>query len=71
MEQPMSAMNLSASAGRYRRFRWSEAKTLIGRWSQRIYSRYELMHLDESSLRDIGLTRGEADFEAAKPFWQG
>jgi len=70
MEQPMSAMNLSASILGYRRSRWSEIGTLIGRWSQRIYSRYELMHLDESSLRDIGLTRGEADFEAAKPFWQ-
>jgi hypothetical protein len=29
------------------------------------------MQLDESGLRDIGLTRGEAEFEAAKPFWQG
>jgi uncharacterized protein YjiS (DUF1127 family) len=68
MEQTMSAMNLSASYGRSR---WSETKTLIGRWWQRIYSRYELMRLDESSLRDIGLTRGEAEFEAVKPFWQG
>jgi uncharacterized protein YjiS (DUF1127 family) len=45
--------------------------TLIGWWSRRIYSRYELTHLDESSLRDIGLARGEAESEAAKPFWQG
>jgi uncharacterized protein YjiS (DUF1127 family) len=64
----MSAMNLSASVVGYCRSRCSEIKTLIGRWSRRIYSRYELTHLDES---DIGLTRGEAEFKAAKPFWQG
>jgi len=64
-------MNLSTSTISYRRPRWSQIRTLIGLWSQRVYSRYELMHLDESGLRDIGLTRGEAEFEAAKPFWQG
>jgi uncharacterized protein YjiS (DUF1127 family) len=67
----MSAMNLSASVLGYCRSRCWEIKTLIGRWSRRIYSRYELRHLDESSLRDIGLMRSEAESEAAKPFWQG
>jgi uncharacterized protein YjiS (DUF1127 family) len=33
---------------------------------QRIYSRYELASLSEGDLRDIGVTRGEAEFEAAK-----
>jgi uncharacterized protein YjiS (DUF1127 family) len=71
MERAMSAMNLSASLLGYCRFRRSEIKTLIRLWSQRSYTRYELGHLDESSLRDIGLTRSEAESEAAKPFWQG
>jgi uncharacterized protein YjiS (DUF1127 family) len=67
----MSAMNLSASLLGYCRFRRSEIKTLIGLWSRRSYTRYELRHLDEPRLRDIGLTRSEAESEAAKPFWQG
>ena len=67
----MSAMNLSAGLLDYCRFRRSEIKTLIRLWSQRSHTRYELRHLDESSLRDIGLTRSEAESEAAKPFWQG
>jgi uncharacterized protein YjiS (DUF1127 family) len=71
MERPMSTMNLSASVLGYYRSRSSEIKTLIGLWGRRSYTRHELRHLDESSLRDIGLTRDEADFEAAKPFWQG
>jgi uncharacterized protein YjiS (DUF1127 family) len=71
MERAMSAMNLSAGLLGYCRFRRSEIKTLIRLWSQRSYTRYELRHLDESSLRDIGLTRSEAESEAAKPFWQG
>jgi len=33
---------------------------------QRIYSRYELASPSEGDLRDIGVTRGEAEFEAAK-----
>jgi len=66
----MSAMNLSSSAAGYRRLVWGEIKVLIGRCRERVYSRYELMSLNEGDLRDIGLTRGEAEFEAAKPFWQ-
>ena len=30
---------------------------------QRIYSRYELASPSEGDLRDIGVTRGEAEFE--------
>jgi len=67
----MSTMNLSASVLGYYRSRCGEIKTLIGLWWRRSYTRYELRHLDESRLRDIGLTRGEAEFEAVKPFWQG
>jgi uncharacterized protein YjiS (DUF1127 family) len=31
--------------------------------------RYELESLDDAMLRDIGLSRSEAGFEASKPFW--
>jgi uncharacterized protein YjiS (DUF1127 family) len=32
-------------------------------------SRHELEGLSDVTLRDIGLSRGQADFEASKPFW--
>lgn len=39
-------------------------------WAARHRQRRELRELDERLLRDIGLTRGEALREAAKPFWR-
>lgn len=45
-------------------------QAIIVRWWQRLRSRYELMSLTETELRDIGLSRGEAEFESSKPFWQ-
>jgi uncharacterized protein YjiS (DUF1127 family) len=43
--------------------RW--ANGCARRWSQRI----SLGELDDHQLRDIGLTRREAEREAARPFW--
>jgi uncharacterized protein YjiS (DUF1127 family) len=70
MERAMSVMNLGSSAVGDRRSRWGEQfKTLVVRWRQRFRSRYELMNLNEADLRDIGMTRGEAELESSKPFW--
>jgi uncharacterized protein YjiS (DUF1127 family) len=38
-------------------------------WQRNIRSRRELLQLSESELRDIGLTRVEALYEANRPFW--
>jgi uncharacterized protein YjiS (DUF1127 family) len=38
-------------------------------WRRR-RSRNYLAQFDDHMLKDIGLTRSEADFEANKPFWQ-
>lgn len=38
-------------------------------WLERNEERRRLMDLDERMLRDIGMTRGQATREAAKPFW--
>ena len=38
-------------------------------WVHRINSRNELHNLGERELRDIGLRRAEARWQAAKPFW--
>ena len=44
---------------------------LLREWWLRARTRRELAQLDERALRDIGLDRGQALYEANKPFWQG
>jgi uncharacterized protein YjiS (DUF1127 family) len=38
-------------------------------WWQHLRSRHELESLDDTILRDIGLSRREGRFEQSKPFW--
>ena len=42
----------------------------IGAWRRRLRDRRELAAMSDRSLRDIGLTRYDADWEARKPFWR-
>ena len=42
----------------------------VGEWSRRSLDRRELAAMSDRSLRDIGLTRCDADWEARKPFWR-
>lgn len=44
-------------------------RTTITVWRQRSASRRELRELDEHVLRDVGISRSQADFEGNKPFW--
>ena len=39
-------------------------------WRERSRSRRELMRLTEHQLKDIGLSRHDAESEFQKPFWQ-
>lgn len=39
-------------------------------WLDRARSRRQLARLDDRQLRDIGVSRTDADREAAKPFWK-
>ena len=39
-------------------------------WQERSAGRRELRGLTDRDLRDIGVTRSEAEAEARKPFWQ-
>lgn len=39
-------------------------------WHLRATVRPQLARLNDHKLRDIGMTRAEAEYEAAKPFWQ-
>jgi uncharacterized protein YjiS (DUF1127 family) len=46
---------------------WLRAVNL---WFSRISQRQALAELDERLLRDIGVTRYDAEAEIAKPFWR-
>jgi uncharacterized protein YjiS (DUF1127 family) len=39
-------------------------------WRRRSRERAELAGLDERTLKDIGLTRTDAEFLSNKPFWR-
>jgi uncharacterized protein YjiS (DUF1127 family) len=39
-------------------------------WHERSRQRMALAELDERTLKDLGLTRGQVAAEAGKPFWQ-
>ena len=39
-------------------------------WQQRAAERHHLSTLGEHHLKDIGLSRADADIEASKRFWQ-
>ena len=40
-------------------------------WRERAHQRRVLLTLDDHLLSDIGMTRAEAEVEAARPFWRG
>jgi len=40
-------------------------------WMDRARARHSLAGLTESELKDIGLSRGDVEFEIRKPFWRG
>jgi uncharacterized protein YjiS (DUF1127 family) len=39
-------------------------------WRRRTRERAELAELDDRMLKDIGLTRADAEFLSSKPFWR-
>jgi uncharacterized protein YjiS (DUF1127 family) len=42
----------------------------IGEWRRRSRDRSALVAMSDRSLRDIGITRYDAAYEASKPFWR-
>jgi len=46
------------------------AVSTVALWLERGCSRRVLATLDDHQLRDIGVTRAEAQLESAKPFWR-
>ncbi len=52
-----------------RRWLAGAVETLLT-WSERVRERRQLMQFEDHMLHDIGVTRSEAEAEAAKPFWR-
>jgi uncharacterized protein YjiS (DUF1127 family) len=48
----------------------SGVRVALREWRRRRNGRLELARLDERMLRDIGLTRVEAEYEINQPFWR-
>ena len=44
--------------------------TTLREWRRRHVGRRELASLDERTLRDIGLDRGDVDYEVSRSFWR-
>ena len=44
---------------------------VFGDWRKRARARRELATLDARTLRDLGLTASQIEFEINKPFWRG
>ena len=53
-----------------RRHRRSDRIALLKEWWRRMQDRRTLATMSEQSLRDIGISRYDAEFEARKPFWR-
>jgi uncharacterized protein YjiS (DUF1127 family) len=49
---------------------WTYARARIAEWRRHARSRRELMALSDRQLRDVRITRLDAQTEANKPFWQ-
>jgi uncharacterized protein YjiS (DUF1127 family) len=43
---------------------------ILATWRRRAKERKELANLDHRTLRDLGLSASEVQFEANKPFWR-
>jgi len=39
-------------------------------WQENARQRHALLALDDSMLKDIGISRAQADHEGSKPFWR-
>ncbi|MBT0964035.1 DUF1127 domain-containing protein [Denitromonas iodatirespirans] len=46
------------------------ARITLKTWIKRSRDRRDLREMEEHLLRDVGISRGQANFEGNKPFWR-
>jgi uncharacterized protein YjiS (DUF1127 family) len=49
---------------------WDHLASTVHEWRRRSRERAELTALDDKMLKDIGLSRADAEFLGNKPFWR-
>lgn len=64
------ALSGSASQVKVWRYEWASLVSLLRLWRFRQRQRRELAQLPDFMLKDIGVSRYEANAEASKPFWK-
>jgi uncharacterized protein YjiS (DUF1127 family) len=70
MEVIMTISNTSAAFIRSDRvLYWRQVKRSMRELSERARSRHEVGTLSDDRVREEGLSHGEAEFKASKPFW--
>ena len=67
LEEVEAAMNISTDGSQCTRR--DGLNQVLTDWWHQLRSRHELENLDDTILRDIGLSRREERFEQSKPFW--
>lgn len=68
---PEPALRARSRRGSRRLASWlSSARARMQLWQQRRQGRRQLLALDDYLLRDIGISRLQAEAEADKPFWR-
>jgi uncharacterized protein YjiS (DUF1127 family) len=50
-------------------WRFGYMRHRLVQWRRRARARHELQGLSDATLRDLGLTRCDAEQESTKPFW--
>ena len=69
LRMPAAGRSGSRLFGNGRGLFHAAVETLL-QWQERASQRHQLASLDETMLRDIGLSRLDAEREASKPFWR-
>ena len=49
---------------------WRRLEAVLNLWRDRAVTRQQLAEMDDRLLKDIGLTRLDAEREYSKPFWR-
>lgn len=66
----MADISLHYSSATPRTGTFTTFSRILGTWRRRAHERRELATLDQRTIRDLGLSPGDIQFEANKPFWR-